>query len=73
MSSLGYSSINVAGPVALCSQNPSILPTTIRENIIFGGGGHSTQMNSQRYYKAISCAQLQKDLELFPENELSKV
>ncbi|CAK5089852.1 unnamed protein product [Meloidogyne enterolobii] len=73
MSSIGYSSINVAAPVALCSQNPSILPTTIRENIIFGGGGHSTQMNSQRYYKAISCAQLQKDLELFPENELSKV
>ncbi|KAL7069858.1 hypothetical protein ACQ4LE_010986 [Meloidogyne hapla] len=69
MSSLGYSSISVAGPVALCTQNPSILPSTIRENIIFG---HS-QMNSQRYYKAISCAQLQKDLELFLENENSKV
>jgi ABC-type transport system involved in cytochrome bd biosynthesis fused ATPase/permease subunit len=69
MSNLGYSSISVAGPVALCTQNPSILPLTIRENIILG---HS-QMNSQRYYKAISCAQLQKDLEQFPENELSKV
>ncbi|CAK5014663.1 unnamed protein product [Meloidogyne enterolobii] len=66
MSNLGYSSINIVGPVALCSQNPSILRTTIRENIIFGGG--SSQMNSQRYYKAISWAQLQKDLELFPEN-----
>ncbi|KAF7633061.1 hypothetical protein Mgra_00007555 [Meloidogyne graminicola] len=61
--------ISISSPIALCTQIPSIFPTTIRENIILG----HVPMNNQRYYKAISCAQLQKDLEKFPENELSKV
>jgi ABC-type bacteriocin/lantibiotic exporter with double-glycine peptidase domain len=58
----------VAGTLSLCPQQPAILNTTVRENILFG-----QPMNSQRYYRAICCAQLTKDLEQLPENERSKV
>lgn len=58
----------VAGTLSLCPQQPAILNTTVRENILFG-----QPMNSQRYYRAICCAQLTKDLEQLPENERSKI
>uniref|UniRef100_A0A915E1E3 ABC transmembrane type-1 domain-containing protein n=1 Tax=Ditylenchus dipsaci TaxID=166011 RepID=A0A915E1E3_9BILA len=60
----------MSGTAAFVSQNPFVCNTTIRENILFGSAG---PMNSQRYYKSISSAQLTKDLETMPANELSEI
>ncbi|KAL3072338.1 hypothetical protein niasHT_034538 [Heterodera trifolii] len=60
--------LSMSGTVALCGQQPCVLNTSVRENILFG-----QPMHFKRYYQAISAAQLTKDLEQLPENEQSKV
>lgn len=58
----------VGGTLAFVSQSAFVMNGTVRSNILFG-----QPMNAQRYYKAISCAQLTKDLEQMPANEMSEV
>ncbi|GMT32386.1 hypothetical protein PFISCL1PPCAC_23683, partial [Pristionchus fissidentatus] len=60
--------VEVGGSVALVPQVPWIQNATVQENILFG-----QPMNSKKYYKAISAAQLTKDLEAMPANELTEI
>lgn len=58
----------INGTTAFVGQNAFIMSGTVRDNILFG-----QTMNTQRYFKAIVGAQLTKDLETMPVNELSEV
>ncbi|KAI6191326.1 ABC transporter, ATP-binding protein [Aphelenchoides bicaudatus] len=65
---LDKGSISVAGTVAYASQHPCVLGGTIRDNILFG-----QPMNTPRYEKAITSAELLQDLEKMPSNDSTEV
>lgn len=58
----------VSGTTAFVGQDAFVMSGTVRDNILFG-----QTLNTQRYLKAIVGAQLTKDLETMPANELSEV
>lgn len=60
--------LELGGTVAYVSQTPWILNGTVVDNILFG-----LQMATQRYYKAVSAAQLTKDLETMPAHERTEI
>ncbi|GEQ67234.1 hypothetical protein JCM33374_g898 [Metschnikowia sp. JCM 33374] len=60
--------VSVNGSVAYCAQNPSILNTSIRENILFG-----KRYDSAFYKKTIDACQLTSDLEVLPHGDATLV
>lgn len=56
--------INVNGSIAYCAQNPWILNTSVKENIVFG-----RNYNKAFYEEVISACQLTSDFELLPDGD----
>ena len=61
-------SIKLKGTIGYASQEPWIFSATVRENITFG-----LPYQSEWYDKVIECCALDKDLEIFPDGDLTLV
>ena len=61
-------SVNYFGKLAYVSDSPWVFPATIRENIVFG-----LPYNESKYNKIIKACQLEKDLDNFPEHDLTHI
>ncbi|OBA19157.1 hypothetical protein METBIDRAFT_33368 [Metschnikowia bicuspidata var. bicuspidata NRRL YB-4993] len=61
-------SVSVNGTVAYCSQNPCILNTSIRENILFG-----KRYDAGFYKKTVDACQLTSDFEVLPNGDATLV
>lgn len=64
----GKGSVLVNGTVAYCSQNPCILNTSIRENILFG-----KKFDEAFYKKTVEACQLVSDFEVLPNDDATLV
>jgi ABC-type multidrug transport system fused ATPase/permease subunit len=60
--------VTLIGKVAYASQTPWILNASLRDNILFG-----EPMNEDRYNKVISVCQLQHDLEMLTDGDLTEI
>ncbi|XP_054655590.1 ATP-binding cassette sub-family C member 4-like isoform X3 [Dunckerocampus dactyliophorus] len=58
----------VRGQVNYASQQPWVFPGTIRSNILFGRG-----LDRQKYERVLRACALKKDLELFPDGDLTLI
>ncbi|CAN9498397.1 unnamed protein product [Ophioblennius macclurei] len=61
-------SVRVNGQMTYASQQPWVFPGTIRSNILFG-----RELNAKRYDKVINACALKRDLELFPDGDLTLI
>uniref|UniRef100_A0A087XBS8 Multidrug resistance-associated protein 4 n=1 Tax=Poecilia formosa TaxID=48698 RepID=A0A087XBS8_POEFO len=60
--------LEVRGQLAYASQQPWVFPGTIRSNILFG-----RELNPKKYEKVLRACALKKDLELFPDGDLTLI
>ncbi|XP_041663750.1 ATP-binding cassette sub-family C member 4-like [Cheilinus undulatus] len=60
--------IKVKGELTYTSQQPWILPGTIRSNILFG-----KELNIQKYNKVLGACALKRDMDLLPGGDLAMV
>lgn len=58
----------VSDPIGYASQEPFIMNTTIRDNIVFGAA-----YDPEWYQQVINCCALVRDLELFPAGDMTEV
>ena len=61
-------SISLKGSVAYAAQAPWILNATVRDNILFG-----KPMDEERYHKVIEVCQLEHDLEMLEDGDLTDI
>ncbi|KAM9928856.1 hypothetical protein OXX59_001564 [Metschnikowia pulcherrima] len=61
-------SVSVNGTIAYCAQNPCILNTSIRENILFG-----KRYDAGFYKKTVEACQLSSDFEVLPNGDATLV
>lgn len=64
----GKQSVTVNGSIAYCAQNPWILNSSIRENILFG-----KRYDKQFYERTIEACQLLSDFEVLPNGDATMV
>ncbi|XP_030600304.1 multidrug resistance-associated protein 4-like [Archocentrus centrarchus] len=60
--------IKVRGQLTYAAQQPWVFPGTIRSNILFG-----RQLNPKKYERVLRACALKKDLELFPDGDLTLI
>ncbi|XP_032412503.1 multidrug resistance-associated protein 4-like isoform X1 [Xiphophorus hellerii] len=60
--------LTVKGQLAYASQQPWVFPGTVRSNILFG-----RELNPKKYEKVLRSCALKKDLELFPDGDLTLI
>ncbi|KAM9328000.1 ATP-binding cassette sub-family C member 4 isoform 2-T2 [Pholidichthys leucotaenia] len=60
--------LKVKGQLTYAAQQPWVFPGTIRGNILFG-----KEMNLQKYERVIRACALKRDLELFPDGDLTVI
>ena len=60
--------ITCQGRIALAGQQSWIFSGTIRDNILFG-----ESLNTQRYHRTLEACDLYKDLQRFPDGDLTRV
>lgn len=64
----GKLSISVNGSIAYCAQNPWILNSSIRENILFG-----KRYNKEYYNRTVEACQLSSDFDVLPNGDATLV
>lgn len=64
----GKLSVTVNGSIAYCAQNPWILNSSIRENILFG-----KRYNKEYYNRTVEACQLLSDFEVLPNGDATLV
>ncbi|PWA31974.1 hypothetical protein CCH79_00018855, partial [Gambusia affinis] len=60
--------LRVKGQLAFASQQPWVFPGTIRSNILFG-----RELNPKKYEKVLQACALKKDLDVFPDGDLTLI
>ncbi|KAM4711154.1 ATP-binding cassette sub-family C member 4-like isoform 2-T2 [Anableps anableps] len=60
--------LTVKGQLAYASQQPWVFPGTIRSNILFG-----RDLNRKKYERVLRACALKRDLELFPDGDLTLI
>uniref|UniRef100_A0A3Q2CN40 Multidrug resistance-associated protein 4 n=1 Tax=Cyprinodon variegatus TaxID=28743 RepID=A0A3Q2CN40_CYPVA len=60
--------LTIKGPLTYASQQPWVFPGTIRSNILFG-----RPLNRKKYDRVLRACALKKDLELFPDGDLTLI
>ncbi|XP_029941882.1 multidrug resistance-associated protein 4-like [Salarias fasciatus] len=60
--------VKVGGQLTYACQQPWVFPGTIRSNILFG-----RELNAKRYEKVLNACALKRDLELFPDGDLTLI
>ncbi|KAL7891061.1 hypothetical protein AOLI_G00005370 [Acnodon oligacanthus] len=60
--------IKVKGELTYASQQPSVFPGTIRNNILFG-----KELEPQNYERVLRACALKRDMELLPEGDLTVI
>ncbi|XP_005744339.1 multidrug resistance-associated protein 4-like [Pundamilia nyererei] len=60
--------LKVIGQISYAAQQPWVFPGTIRSNILFG-----KQLNPKKYERVLRACALKKDLQLFPDGDLTLI
>uniref|UniRef100_A0A3P9DJC3 Multidrug resistance-associated protein 4 n=1 Tax=Maylandia zebra TaxID=106582 RepID=A0A3P9DJC3_9CICH len=60
--------LKVKGQLTYASQQPWVFPGTIRSNILFG-----RELNPKKYEQVLRACALKKDLEMFPDGDLTLI
>ncbi|XP_063323041.1 ATP-binding cassette sub-family C member 4-like isoform X4 [Pelmatolapia mariae] len=60
--------LKVRGQISYAAQQPWVFPGTIRSNILFG-----KQLNPKKYERVLRACALKKDLQLFPDGDLTLI
>uniref|UniRef100_A0A669E0Y9 Multidrug resistance-associated protein 4 n=1 Tax=Oreochromis niloticus TaxID=8128 RepID=A0A669E0Y9_ORENI len=60
--------LKVRGQISYAAQQPWVFPGTIRSNILFG-----KQLNPKKYERILRACALKKDLQLFPDGDLTLI
>lgn len=63
-----HGSVLVGGSIAYASQDPWILNTTFRENILFG-----ESFDNKQYYKVVYACSLNPDINTMPAGDQTEV